>query len=307
MSYEDLKSGLRDVAFTTTTPFTEDGETVHHDAYAQNLEALESAGARLFLPCGNTGEYYALDREERVNVVRTTVETVDDDSVVVAGAGGSTKTVRSLVSQYESLGVDGVMIMHPDHTYAHEKGLYEYYRRIADSTDLGVVVYKRSHDISDELIANLSELDSVVGVKYAVNDIKSFSQATQSGSGDVVWSNGIAERFAPAFALEGAEGYTTGIGNFVPEATLALMEALRDGDMQEARRIRDLLRPYEDLREEPGSQNAISAANNVPAVKYGQELADLYGGPVREPLVELSPADKERAEEYYRNIQNAQL
>lgn len=307
MSYEDLKDGLRDVAFTTTTPFTEDGEAVHHDALTQNLQALESAGARLFIPCGNTGEYYALDHEERVNVVRTTTESVGDDSFVVAGAGGSTKTVQSLVSQYESLGVDGVLIMHPDHTYVHEKGLYEYYRRIADSTDLGIVLYKRGHDVNDELIANLSELENVVGVKYAVNDIEAFSRVTQSSAGDVVWSNGIAERFAPAFALEGAEGYTTGVGNFVPEATLALMEALRDGDLQEARRIRDLIRPFEDLREEPGSQNTIRAANNVPAVKYGQELADLYGGPVREPLVELSAEDKERAEEYYQNIQDAEL
>lgn len=307
MSYEDLKDGLRDVAFTTTTPFTEDGEAVQHDAYARNLQALESAGARLFIPCGNTGEYYALDHEERVNVVRTTTESVGDDSFVIAGAGGSTKTVQSLVSQYESFGVDGVLIMHPDHTYVHEKGLYEYYRRIADSTDLGIVLYKRGHDVNDELIVNLSELENVVGVKYAVNDIEAFSRVTQSSAGDVVWSNGIAERFAPAFALEGAEGYTTGVGNFVPDATLALMEALRDGDLQEARRIRDLIRPFEDLREEPGSQNTISAANNVPAVKYGQELADLYGGPVREPLVELSAEDKERAEEYYQNIQDAEL
>ncbi|WP_227379472.1 hypothetical protein [Haladaptatus halobius] len=101
--------------------------------------------------------------------------------------------------------------------------------------------------------------------------------------------------------------FTTGIGSFVPKIAVALMEALREQDWERALRIRDLVRPYEDLREESGPDNDILAANNVPAIKYGIELAGRYGGPVREPIVELSEENKCRAEEYYDRMTGADI
>jgi len=306
MDYETLKEDLRGVAFTNPTPFDETGETIRHDALAENLRAVVDAGGRAIIPCGNTGEYYSLTHEERVAVVETTVEAVGDDATVVAGVGGATKTALDLIDRYEAAGADALLVMHPVHTYMHEQGIEAYYRRIVESTDLGVALYKRGPELTREHLASLAEYDNVVAVKYAVDDIDAFSEAAAAIDG-VVWSNGIAERFAPAFAVEGAEGYTTGIGNFVPEATLALMDALRAEDWERARELRDLLRPYEDLREETGPDSSLSAANNVPAVKVGMELAGLYGGPVREPIVELSEADRERAEAYYDRIVGTDL
>jgi 4-hydroxy-tetrahydrodipicolinate synthase len=307
MSYEALKEQLRGVAFTTATPFSKDGGEVLYEELKQNTRMIDEAGGELFIPCGNTGEYYALTEEERYGVIRATIEAVGDGNTVVAGVGGSTKAVLSRAERYQDAGVDAIMVMYPDHTYLHERGLLEYYRRIVDGVDCGVVLYKRGPELTEDIIAELSTENNVVAIKYAVNDIKSFSCAVENIPGDIVWSNGIAERFAPSFAIEGAEGFTTGVGNFVPEATLALMDAIRNKDWERAKHIREVLRPYEDLREDTGKNNDVSAANNVPAVKYGMELAGLYGGPVREPLVELSEEDKERAEQYYEDIQSAAL
>ena len=302
MAYDELKERLRDVAFTNPTPFSENGEEILHDELATNVEWIVDRGAEVIIPCGNTGEYYSLSADERADVVATTAEAAGD-ATVIGGLGGSTKAALSLLTQYENAGVDAVMVMHPVHTYLHYDGIRRYYERIVEATDLGVVLYKRGPELTTTHLATLAEYDNVVAVKYADNDVKAFSEAVTDVEGDVVWSNGIAERFGPAFAIEGAEAFTTGIGNFVPEATLALAAALGEEDWAEARRIRDVLRPYEDLREETGGpNNEIAAANNVPAVKYGQELAGLYGGPVREPLVDLSGEDRERAEAYYDHI-----
>lgn len=301
MSYDELKADLRGVAFTNPTPFTEDGTAVRHDALTNNLEYIADAGGNVILPCGNTGEYYSLSREERIAVVRTTVEAVGDRMTVAAGVGGSTKDALSLIEAYEDAGADALLVMHPVHTFVHADGIAEYYRRLAEATDLGLVLYKRGPELPDSVIAELSTIDNVLAVKYAVNDIKAFAAVVRDTPGDIVFSNGIAERFAPSFGVEGAEGFTTGIGNFVPEASLALMDAIRAEDWDRAKAIRDVFRPFEDLREEAGSGNhpALSAANNVPAVKFGMELAGLTGGPVREPLVGLSEADEVRVREYY--------
>lgn len=304
MDFEQLRSALGDVAFTTPTPYTPDSEQVDHEALQENLAALVDAGANIFVPCGNTGEYDNLTHDERIAVVETHVETIGSDGIVVAGLGGSVQTAIDLASTYESLGAEAVMVMHPGHTYMHEGGLIRYYERIADATELGLVLYKRGPELSHRVIAELADRDDVLAVKYAVNDIKAFTQAT-SDIPEVTWLNGIAERYAPAFAIEGAAGYTTGIGNFVPRATLALRDALDAEAWSRARDLRDLLRPIEDLREEAGEDNTIAAANNVPAVKYGLELAGLNGGPVRDPLVELSPRDQQRLESYYDAVQAA--
>lgn len=300
MSHEAIKDSLRDVAFTTVTPFDTDTREVRYEELRENIRALESAGADLFIPNGNTGEYYSLAHDERVDVVEATVDTTD--GTVIAGAGGSTKTVMRLIGEYESAGVDGVMILHPSHTYLHERGVRQYYHDIAASTDLPIVLYKRGPELSDDTIAELSLIENVVGVKYAVNDIDAFSKALNAAEGDMVWVNGIAERFAPTYALEGAEGFTTGIGNFVPGPVLELMDAIENEEWSRARSIRDTLRPYEDLRAESGHNNSFTAANNVPAVKYGMELAGLYGGTTRAPLVELTEEDEKRARNYYERI-----
>ncbi|MFA9517070.1 dihydrodipicolinate synthase family protein [Halopenitus sp. H-Gu1] len=305
MQYQRIKSDLRGVAFTNPTPFDEHGEEIRHDALADNVRHVVDAGGRVVIPCGNTGEYYSLTDDERIAVVETVVEAIGDEATIVGGVGGSTKTAIELAAAYEDVGADAIMIMNPGHTYQHQVGLIEYYRKIVESTDLGVILYKRGPEVTLDLLAEIADYENVVGMKYAVNDVKGFSEAVSTIDSDVVWSNGIAERFAPAFAIEGAEGFTTGIGNFVPEQVLALMDALKAEEWDRARALRDLIRPYENLREESGEGNDLSAANNVPAVKHGMELAGLYGGPVREPIVELSDADRRRSEEYYERITTA--
>lgn len=302
MAHEDLMDALRGVGFTTPTPFTEDADDVAYEHLRSHVRWLEDAGAGIIIPCGNSGEYYSLTDEERRTVVAETVDALSEGTVVMAGVGGSLHHARTLAEAYAEAGADGIMVMDPAHSYVHAEGLHAYYAGIASATDLGVVLYKESDLLSRELTARLADVENVVGLKFAVNDVDEFSAVAGRVGDDLVLTTGIAERFAPAFALEGAEGFTTGIGGFAPGASLALMDALDAEAWESARRIRDRIRPFEDLRDETGANNPHSAANNVPAVKYGLELAGHYGGPVRPPLVGLADEDKRRAERYYRQL-----
>ncbi|USZ72413.1 dihydrodipicolinate synthase family protein [Natronosalvus halobius] len=303
-AYGDLRESLQSVAFTTPTPFSADRDRVLHEEIEQNARTLYDAGARTFIPCGNTGEYYSLSQDERIDVIQSTVDALPDDATVVGGVGGSAKNAVELIEAYDTAGVDAVMVMYPRHTYIHEQGLIEYYRTLAAATDLGIVLYKRGDLLSETVLDDLSTIDNVVAVKYAVNDVKLFSRLVQTVSGDVEWLNGVAERYALAYAIEGADGFTTGIGNFVPKPVLALDEALSAGDWDRARRIKHALRPFEEFREEHGGGSAFSSAKNVPVVKYGQELQGMAGGPVREPLVELSSDDRDRVERYLERLES---
>ena len=305
MDPRQLRSAFETVAFTTATPFTDGMTSLDHAGLRENLSHIYDAGGRLFVPCGNTGEYYSLTDEERIAVVETHVDATGPEATVVGGAAGNVPEVTRLASAYEDAGADAVMVMHPDHTYAHEEGLKSYYHRICDATDIGVVIYKRGPAVTRDVLLEMSERESVVAVKFAVDDVKEFAQTVEDADGDVTWVNGIAERYAVSFAIEGATGYTTGVGNFLPRATLALAEAIENEQWERARTIQRSLRPLEDLRDEPGDGSTLESGNNVPVVKQGLELADLTGGPVRDPLVELSASDRERLEEHYRRVAGA--
>lgn len=302
MSYEYLRRHIQDVLFTTPTPFSDNGKDILHEEIVRIVHALVEAGGRSFIPCGNTGEFHSLTLRERKAVVATTVDAVGDDCAVIAGVGGNTKDAIDQISTYEALGVDGVMIHEPNHAYRHEQGLVKYYRKISESTDIGILLYKLSGDVTSEVLEQIASIENIVGVKFAVNDVEAFSKISTRLSDELVFCTGNAERHAPSFALEGAMGFTTGIGSFVPEMTLALQRALEQEDWERALEIRDLLRPLEDIRDESGSDNQISSANNVPVVKYGLELAGLYGGPVREPIVDLTEEDKSRVERHYQRV-----
>jgi len=302
MQPQRLRSSFETVAFTTAVPFTDDMEAVDHDALADNLSRLYREGARLFVPCGNTGEYYALTDEERVAVVETHVEATGPEATVAAGAAGNVPEVAELASAYETAGADAVMVMHPDHTYSHERGLEAYYESICDATDLGIVIYKRDSDLPRSVLADVCDHDQVVAVKFAVDDVNEFAQTVQDVDGDVTWVNGIAERWALSFAIEGATGYTTGIGNFLPRATLALYDAIQKEQWERAKTIQRSLRPLEDLRDESGEGSDIEGGNNVPVVKYGMDLAGYTGGPVREPLVDLCERDRERLDQHFSRV-----
>lgn len=301
MAHESVKESLRGVAVGLLTPFDDDLE-VDHDALTENARALYNQGIRTFLATANISEYHSLSQSECIASAETSVTALPDDATILAGVGGSTKTAIELIEAYNNIGVDAMMIMPPDHTFMHEQGLLQYYEKLAAVTDSPLSPYVRGYDPSVEFLVALTELDAVVGIKYAIEDAHKLSQAVDAGSDDVIWVDGLAEPYAPEFYLAGAEGFSAGVSNFEPAVGLALFEALEAGEYEHAAMLRDITLSYTDFRETRGENNTFPSANSVPAVKKGLDLAGLNGGPVREPLVSLSESDERRAEELYNRL-----
>lgn len=297
----DVRDGLRGVAAGVLTPFDDDLE-VDHEALRENARAVYDEGVGTFLANANISEYHSLSREERIAVTESSVAALPDDATVLAGTGGSTRDAVHLAEAFADAGADALMVMPPDHTYKHERGLLEYYRKLGAATDLPLVPYVRGFDPSVGFLARLTDLDAVAGVKYALEDVPKFAEAVEAGADDVVWVDGMAEPYAVSLWIEGAEGFTAGVSNFLPRIGLALFDALERGDLDRARELRDACLPFQNFRGERGANNVFPGANSVPAVKYGLELAGLNGGPVREPLVELSESDRERARELFEDL-----
>ncbi|THE63207.1 dihydrodipicolinate synthase family protein [Salinadaptatus halalkaliphilus] len=203
---------------------------------------------------------------------------------------------------YDEEGVDAMMIMPPDHTYIHEQGLLQYYRELGSATDRPLVPYVRGFSPSTSYLDELTRIDSVVGIKYALADTVTLGAGIAAGDDDIVWVDGLAEPYAVAYWAEGVGGFSAGVSNFRPEIGLELYDALSAGNWERAQALRDICLPYQNFRDERGDENEIPGAISIPAVKAGLACAGLHGGPVREPIRSLSSADRRRAEELYAEL-----
>jgi 4-hydroxy-tetrahydrodipicolinate synthase len=301
MSDDQIRERLRGVAVGLLTPF-DDASEIDYDELAENAGALYDEGIRTFLATANISEYHSLSQDERIDIAAASVEALPDDACVLAGVGGSTADAMELIRAYDRHGVDAMMVMPPDHTYLHEQGLIKYYEALDAASERPLVPYVRGFDPSVDYLADLTRVDGVVGIKYALGDAVKLGAGIAAGADDVVWVDGLAEPYAVAFWAEGVEGFSAGVSNFRPEVGLALFDALQAENWERARELRNICLPYQRFRDETGQHNTIPGASSVAAVKEGLELAGLNGGAVREPIRPLTADQEERAAELYQQL-----
>jgi 4-hydroxy-tetrahydrodipicolinate synthase len=288
--FSSLREALADVVAIPVTPFTRD-DTVDTVAHRALVRRLLDGGVRTLTPNGNTGEYYALDPDERRAVTELTLEESADRAAVLVGVGLDVPTAVASARHARDAGAQMVMVHQPVHPYVSQDGWLDYHRAIAEAVpELGVVPYVRSPHLRGERMARLGELcPNVVGVKYAVPDAAQFAAfARDAGLERFVWIAGLAELYAPAYFSAGATGFTSGLVNISPSISLEMLTALRAGDHAAAMKVWERIRPLEDLRA------AHRSADNVTVVKEALASLGLCRRDVRPPSSPLP--QKRRAE-----------
>lgn len=274
-----LRAALADVVAIPVTPFTAE-DTVDTAAHRALLRRLLDGGVRTLTPNGNTGEYYALDPDERREVTELTVEESAGRAAVLVGVGLDVPTAVASARHARDVGAQMVMVHQPVHPYVSQDGWVDYHRAIADAVpELGVVPYVRNPHLRGERMARLGELcPNVIGVKYALPDAAQFAAfARDAGMERFVWIAGLAELYAPSYFSAGATGFTSGLVNVSPSVSLEMLAALRAGDHPAAMKVWEQIRPLEELRA------AHRSADNVTVVKEALAALGLCRRDIRPP------------------------
>lgn len=290
-----LEEALRGVGVTPVTPFTPDCTRIEVKGVSQNIEFLVERGIKLIYPCGHTGEFPSLSLEEWTQVVEAVVEAVGGRAAVVPGVGQGLSVALEMLRRGERIGVDGFLFIPPHQVQVADRGVLEYWNILLNTTAFPVVLYKREWP-SDEALAGLLGHDQVVGVKYGGKDLSAFAALVRARDESIVWTCGIAEQWAPFYALAGSQGFTSGLANFAPSLPLDLHRALEKGDLDRAMRLRERAVPFERIRARD------SDANNVAAVKLAMDIRGLTGGPVRPPLRALDEDTTTEVERVVREL-----
>jgi 4-hydroxy-tetrahydrodipicolinate synthase len=277
---------LEGISGIPITPFTPEGN-IDTIELQKVVMRITDADVELIVACGNTAEYSSLTQDEIREVTAVTVEAAGDATTLV-GVGGDIRSARGVVQHAVDAGAAGFMIHAPSHAYVSDAGLLDYYRMLAEATELPVVIYLRGREPSDSVMEQVVSMDNVVAIKYANRDLMGFARLVERYDEHVVPVCGLAESWAPFFWLAGGRGFTSGLVNVAPRLSVRLLNALTAADYSTARQLWLRIKPFEQLRERNG--NAL----NVPAVKAAMQLRGyLQNADVRPPLSVLTAEESD--------------
>jgi 4-hydroxy-2-oxoglutarate aldolase len=291
-----MNRALSGVMVAITTPFDPVTGDVAPIPLRANARALLDAGLDGILAAGSTGEAALLSDEEYRQVVGWLRDVVPDDRWLLAGAGKeSTRATVKACRVAADEGADAVLVRPPAYygPTLSPGALVDHFRIVADESPLPVLLYnipKYTHvALGEQLLAALHDHPNIVGAKDSSGDLKNFANyraavpdwALFVGNGGLLYA-----------ALEmGAVGGILAAANYVAPLAVRVREAFARGDKPQAGAAQEILGPL---------HRDIVAALGIPGVKVAMDLADLHGGPVRAPLEDLTPKDRQRVSDLLR-------
>jgi 5-dehydro-4-deoxyglucarate dehydratase len=303
-SPDELQRRLAGAIAFPITPFRRDG-SVDVPGLTANAAWLPDGGhiCAIVAPSG-TGELFALSPEESATVTAATVQAVNGRVPVIAGVGVNATTGAELARRAEDAGADGVLILPPYYAQPDPRGLVRYYQQVAEATRLGVMPYARDAAVfTPEILEELTRsIPNLVAFKDGRGDIRVFQRLREHiverfGSERLAWLCGVGDDMVGAYFAAGAEGFTSSLACFWPEASGELYRLARDGDFAGLADFeRRAVRPIYELRQR-------GRGFEVSVMKAAMEILGHPAGGVRPPLGTLSPRDRADLEVILRQLE----
>jgi 5-dehydro-4-deoxyglucarate dehydratase len=285
-----IRPHLRGALAFPITPFASDG-SVDLDAVRDNVSFLATSGISAIVAPSGTGEIFALTPDEANAIVAATVE-VAGDKPVIAAAGFGPRLGAELARAAEAAGAAAIMIVPPYYGKPDPDALITYYADIAASTSLGIIPYARDAALfSPKMVEQLvNRVQNVVAFKDGRGDVRLFQQireyvSERIGADRLVWLAGAGDDLVGPYFAAGAEGFTSSLACFWPEASVELYRLAATGDYAGLSEYHHrVVRPIYALRQRrPGFE--------VSVMKAAMDLLGYKAGPARSPLANLSESD----------------
>jgi len=279
---------LRGSLVPLVTPFR-DGR-IDESRFDDLLEWQIDSGSHGVVIGGTTGEPAALSLEEREALVARAVRAARHRLPVVAGTGTSNleETLR-LTAAAKKAGVHAILVVVPYYSRPSQEGLYRYFRTVADSVDLPVIMYnipgRTAVNLEASTIARLArDGRNIVGVKEANKDFEHINRVFHLAPKGFLVYSGI-EMFCFSLLALGGAGHVSATGNVMPREVARLYDLAAAGQWDEARELHNHLLLMNEV--------LFIETNPVPA-KTALGLMGKITPEVRPPLAPMSSENVER-------------
>ena len=145
--------------------------------------------------CGTTGESSTLSDKEHLETIGKCVEFANGRIPVIAGTGSNETPHAIKLSQgAEERGADGLLCVTPYYNKTNQDGLKLYYKRIADSVNIPIIMYnvpsRTGLNIEPETAIEIGkENENIIGIKEASGNIENVRKIAKSKVLDIYSGN----------------------------------------------------------------------------------------------------------------------
>jgi len=284
-----MKIQWKGVMPAVTTKFTEQ-DKLDLVNFKINIKAQLDAGVHGIILGGTLGEASTLSDAEKRTLVRETVAFVDGAvPVIINIAEQSTKIAIEMAQKAKEDGASGLMMLPPMRYKADDRETVNYFRRVANSTTLPIMIYNNPVDYGIEVTLDmfeelLKDCPNIQAVKESTRDISNINRIRNRFGDRLAILCGV-DTLALESMLIGADGWVAGLVCAFPAETVAIYELSKAGRTKEAIAIYRWFLPLLELDISTKLVQNIKLAEV--ATKIGTEN-------VREPRLPLAGEERKR-------------
>lgn len=273
------------------TPFTTDYR-VDEPRVRALIDDYIAAGVHGLSVAGSQGEFFALSPDEHVRLLEAAMKAIGGRVPLYAGTGAvTTRDAIRITQAAEGMGADLALVITPYFAQPSQDELVEHYTAVARSVRIPVMLYNNPPRTSVNVLPStlarcMAAADNVVGMKDSSGDLTQAIEYLLGAPRPALLFSG-RDTIALAMMLHGAQGTISPAANVFPRLQVRLYDALRRGDIAEARRLSDVFAPL----------RAAWAWGSFPVViKEAMALVGRSAGPARPPIGPLSAARRKDLE-----------
>ena len=263
------------------TPFAADG-ALDARALARNVERYLRSPLTGLVVLGSNGEAPQLEEHEADLAIKTVREAMPKDRPLLAGTGReSTAATIAATERAAALGVDAVLVRTPSFYKGQmtTDAFVRHYTEVADRSPVPVLLYNvtiyTGVNLLPEAVGLLSKHPNIVGIKETNSDMVQFGEYLARAAAGFTVLAGSGATYYSALTL-GAHGAILAVAGVAPDLCVDIFAAVRDGRLDEARRMALRLAPVSKL---------VGATHGVPGLKAAITLLGFDGGVPRPPLL----------------------
>lgn len=222
------------------TPMTASGDIDEVALEALVAFHLEN-GTDAIVAVGTTGESATLSYKEHRHVMKRVVELVNGKIPVIAGTGSNSTVEAIEMSEIaREDGADACLLVTPYYNKPTQEGLYQHYKKIAESVAIPHILYnvpgRTACDLLPATVERLAAISNIVGVKEATGNLDRAKEILER-CGDSIELYSGDDATALGLILLGGKGNISVTANAVPKAMHDACTAALAGDRETAMRI----------------------------------------------------------------------
>ncbi|MCB5230654.1 MAG: 4-hydroxy-tetrahydrodipicolinate synthase [Candidatus Cloacimonas sp.] len=238
---------------------------------------------------GTTGESPTLASDEKEYYFRYVIQKVNGVVPIMIGTGTKNlpKTIAETVKA-KRLGADYALVITPYYNKPTQNGLYHYYKRVHDETDIPIVIYnvpgRTGVNITAETVVKIAnDCERVIGLKEAAGNLTQLTEVVKYAPKNFSVLSGEDALNLPSMSC-GAVGTISVTANVVPKQMHDMINLSLNGKYEEALKIHLELHEINKMM--------FVETNPIP-VKEALHMMGLIERELRLPLYYLEPKNLE--------------